>query len=143
MPTRPSRSIACLRATALETVVVDLVRLDDLGADRVVRVHRGQRILEDHRHLLAPQLAHRVRGGADDLRTVEPDLTGDLGVAPVVQAEDAQAGHRLAGAGLADDAERAAPVEGERERVDRADQAVVGREVDPQVAQLEEGVSTR
>ena len=88
--------------------MVHPVRLDDLRADRVVRVHRGQRILEDHRHLVAAQLADRLRGRRDQLLAVQPDLAGDLGVARVVQAEDAEAGDGLAGAGLADDAERAA-----------------------------------
>ena len=57
---------------------------------------------------------------------------------PVVQAQDAEAGHALAGAGLADDAERLAALQREGQAVDGLDQAVVGREVDPQVADLEE-----
>src|SRR6266700_468372 len=44
----------------LRHVVVDPVRLDDLPADRVVRVQGGQRILEDHRHLLAAHPAYLV-----------------------------------------------------------------------------------
>ena len=115
-------------------LVVYPVGLDDLLADRVVRVHRRQRILEDHRHLLAAQRPHGLRRRTDDLHAVEPDLARHVGVAPVVQPQDAQAGHRLAGAGLADDAQGAAALEGERDRVHRANQAVVGREVDPQVA---------
>ena len=43
------------------------------------------------------------------------------------------AGHRLAGAGLADDAEGPARSRSKDEPVDGLDQAVVGREVDPQV----------
>ena len=50
-----------LAGDLLGHVVVDPVRLDDLDADRVVRVHRGQRVLEDHRHLLAAHLAHGLR----------------------------------------------------------------------------------
>jgi hypothetical protein len=38
----------------LADVVVQPVRLDDLLTHRVVRVHRGQRILKDHRHGPAP-----------------------------------------------------------------------------------------
>ena len=37
--------------------VVQPVRLGDLLADGVVRVQRGERILEDHRHLPAAQPA--------------------------------------------------------------------------------------
>jgi hypothetical protein len=49
-----------LAGDLLGHVVVDAVGLDDLFADRVVGVHRRQRILEDHRHLLAPQQPDRL-----------------------------------------------------------------------------------
>ena len=49
-----------------------------------------------------------------------------------------QAGHALAGAGLADDAEGLAALELEGQPVDGLDQPVVGREVDAEVAHLEE-----
>ena len=62
----------------LRHLVVHPVGLDDLVADRVEGVHRGQRVLEDHRHLLAAQLAYVVLVGTDELFTVEPDLAGDL-----------------------------------------------------------------
>src|SRR5262249_47310622 len=83
-------------------LVVDPVRLHDLVADRIERVHRGQRILEDHRHLPAAQLAYVLPGRLDQLLPVQPHLAGDPGVTTPVQPEDAQAGHALAGAGLAD-----------------------------------------
>jgi hypothetical protein len=123
----------------LRDVVVHPVRLDDLGADGEVRVHRGQRVLEDHRHLLAAQLAYLFGVGPDQLLAVEPHLTGQPGVvgAPV-QAQDAQAGHALAGAGFADDAQRLAALQTERDPVDRPDQAVFGREVHPQVPYVQE-----
>src|SRR5262249_43821792 len=120
-------------------VVVDPVRLDDLRPDREVRVHGRERILEDHRHPLAAQAAHRVGRGAHDLGPVEPDLPVDPRVAPVVQAENAEAADRLAGAGLADDAQRAAAFELERDAVDAAHQAVIGREVDLQIPYVQKG----
>jgi hypothetical protein len=123
----------------LVDVVVEPVGLDDLRADPVVGVHRRQRVLEDHRHLAAPQPAHEVRGGRHEFVTVEPDLAGDAGPGALVQAHDGQARHALAGAGLADDAQGAAPLEREAQAVDRPHQAVVGREVHLQVVDLEEG----
>ena len=45
----------------LAHLVVNQVSLGDLIAHGVVRVQGGQRILEDHRHLGAPQLAHPRR----------------------------------------------------------------------------------
>ena len=60
---------------------------------------------------------------------------------PLVQAHDRHAGHALAGAGLADDAEGLAALDVEREAVDGLDDAVLGREVHPQVAYVEEGAA--
>jgi hypothetical protein len=45
----------------LRDVVVDAVGLHDLLAHLVERVHRGERVLEDHRDLVAAQRAHLVR----------------------------------------------------------------------------------
>ena len=137
MPTRSSISIGALLRDRLAHLVVDAERLDDLVADRVERVHRGQRVLEDHRHLLAAQLAHLLALGADEFLPVEPDLAGDPR-ALRVQAHDAQRRDRLARAGLADDAERAAALDIERQPVDGLDDAVVGREMDTQVAHRQE-----
>ena len=124
-------------------VVVDLVGLDDLVAHRVVRVHRGQRVLEDHRHPLAAHPAHLLGGGRDQVLAVEEDLAADLGAVPLVQAHDGHARHALARAGLAHDAERLATVDGEGQPVDGLHQAVVGREVHAQVADLEERSARR
>ena len=64
--------------------------------------------------------------------------TRDVRVAEAVQAEQAKAGHALAGAGLADDAERLAAFEREGHAVDRLDEAVFGREVDLEITHVEE-----
>ena len=106
MPTRPSMSIGVLAGRLLADVVVDPVGLDDLVADRVERVHRGQRVLEDHRHLLAAQPAHAPRGRRRRAPRRRARSRRRSCAAPaLVQAHDRQAGHALAGAGLADDAE--------------------------------------
>ena len=61
-------------------------------------------------------------------------------LAALVQAHDAHAGDALPRARLADDAQRAAAFQAERDAVHRLDQAVVGREVDAQVLDLEQGL---
>ena len=55
-PGRAARWRACARPAWTPCCAPGTPR--DLGADRVVRVQRGQRVLEDHRHLAAAQLAH-------------------------------------------------------------------------------------
>ena len=69
-----------LARRGLGDVVVDPVGLDDLVADRVERVQRRQRVLEDHRDLAAAQLRISV-AGSDEVLAVEPDLPGQLGLA--------------------------------------------------------------
>ena len=56
-----------------------------------------------------------------------------------VEAHDREAGDALAGAGLADDAERLALLDLEADAVDGLDDAVVGAEMRAEVVDLEEG----
>ena len=76
-----------------------------LRADRQVGIQRGHRVLEDHRHARAADLAHARRfRHADQLFALEGDAPFD----PAVLSQQAHQRHRrlgLAGAGLADDAE--------------------------------------
>ncbi len=113
----------------LVDVVVDAVRLHDLVAHREEGVQRRERVLEDHGDLAAPQLAHRLRVGGEQLLAVQPDLARELRALPAVladrvQAHDAERGDGLAGARLADDAEGLALLQREGEPVDGLDQAV-------------------
>ena len=125
----------------LAHVVVNPVGLDDLVADRVERVHRRQRILEDHRHLLAAQVAHPIAAGLHQILTVEPHLAGDVHGARRVQPHDRQAGHALARARFADDAEGLAALDREREPVDTLHDAVVGRKVHLEITDVEKRFS--
>jgi hypothetical protein len=116
-----------------------LVRQDhlgDLGAHLVERVQARERVLEDHRDLLAADLPDLVAVHLEQVVALEQGLPGDLPAAG--QPHDRQAGHALAGAGLAHDAEGLAPVEGEVDAVHRLDDAVVGAEPDPQVLDFEQ-----
>ncbi len=140
MPTRSSISIVRVRACALLTVVVDQVGLDDLVADRVVRVQRGERVLEDHRHRRLPR-SSRIAGVGDgeQVLAVEQDLAGDLGawcrrcrpmmawLVTDLPEPDSPTMPRVWPA-----------LELEADAVDRLHQAVVGREVDVQVVDVEE-----
>ena len=122
----------------LRDVLVEEDPLDDLGTDLVHRVQRRHRVLEDHRDVVAADLAQSRRRGLQQVLAAEerPPLAGRrlLGV----QAHDRQAGDALARARLADDAERLALADRERDAVDRLDDAVVRLEVGLEVVDLEE-----
>jgi hypothetical protein len=121
---------------------VDAGHLADLPAHRVDRVQGGERVLEDHGDLLA---AHRPPVGLVEGQQVDalPVDLAPLDLHGRQQAEDRHGGHRLAGAGLADDGEHLAPVDVERHAVHRLDHAVVGVEHGPQVADREQGGARR
>ena len=60
---RTRRSISIARASRLasrDDAAMAQEHLDDLVADRVGRVERGHRLLEDHRHAVAAQVAQRA-----------------------------------------------------------------------------------
>ena len=132
---RRSRAVACL---LLGDVVVEQDRLAQLPAERLDRVQRGHRVLEDHRDLLPPQLAQAILARGEQVLAVEHRLAARRRVARVVQAHDRERRDALAAAGLADDPERLASVDRERDAVHRLDDAVVGLEARAQVADLEE-----
>ena len=67
------------------------------------------------------------------------DATAGLGKEP----EDRQTGHRLSGAGLADDPERLAAADGERGAVDRAHDAAARVDVRAEVADFEQWIGRR
>ena len=105
MPTRPERLDRPVPGLLLADLLVELDLLGDLVADREDRVQARQRLLEDHRDVVAADLAHLVDRHRQDLAAVEPDLAlDDLGRRDVEQAHDRERGDALAGAGLADDA---------------------------------------
>src|SRR5581483_4783031 len=101
-------------AVAARPLAVDEHRLLDDLPDRHARVERRVRILEDDLHLLA-QLAQVVPARRRQLVAHEAD--GAAG--RLQQLQDAVPGRRLAGAGLADEPERLALRDLERDAVDR------------------------
>jgi hypothetical protein len=85
-------------------------RLRDLGCDRQVRRQRGHGVLEDHRRTPA---ADFVRAAADEVRYAEMSAPRDPRLRRQ-QTEEPEEDLRLAGAGLADDAETMAARDLER-----------------------------
>src|SRR5215210_1937815 len=101
-------------------------RLTDHPPDRVARVQRRVRILEDHLHP-APERAQLALVERRDVLAVEGDPSGGR----LVQAEDCAADGRLPAARLAHEPERLAALDVERDAVDRLDVADVPVEDEP------------
>ena len=114
-------------------VQVDEHAFGDLVADGVDGAQRAHRLLEDHRDLLAPDLADRAALGrnprqVDDLvLPVQGDRSPlDASRRARHQTQDGRGGHALAAAALADDADGAVGADVEAHAVDGAHDAVVG-----------------
>src|SRR5205085_10171197 len=103
------------RVAAARGETVHAQRLADDAADAVPRVERRERILEDHLHP-PTQRAQRVLTEIRDVLAVEDDLAAGR----LVETQDRAAHGRLSAAGLADEAERLAALERQRDAVDRA-----------------------
>ena len=78
MPTSLSDSSARGLRRLRRDVVVQHHRLDELLADRVHRVQRRHRVLEDHRHLVAADRAAAGRGHADQVVALEQRLAAEI-----------------------------------------------------------------
>jgi hypothetical protein len=113
-------------------------RLDELLPDRVHRIQRRHRVLEDHRDVVAAEGAQLARVHLQQVDAVEERLALGDRVAWVVQAHDRKARDALAAAGLADDPERLPLLDGEADAVDGLDDAVVRAEARPQVPDFEQ-----
>ena len=123
----------------LADLAVGLDGLDHLLLDRQHGVEAGHRVLEDHGDLATAQVAHLGLAVGQQVLTVEADRAaldapGRLGQ----QAHEGQAGHALAAAGLADDAQGLALVELEGHAVDGVDGALVRAKADHEVLDAEQ-----
>ena len=104
----------------------DAVHADRLGddlADRHARIERGIGVLEDHLHLLA----HGDHLLAVERREVHA-LEADLARGRVVEAQHQAAEGGFSAAGLADQPQRLAALDGDRDVVDGAHQLVPAQE---------------
>ena len=108
MPTRSSSSArACLRRPCPRRAV-KRHRLRDLGADRLDRVERVHRALEDHRDVVPAVRAHRLLPTREDVLAVEAHLARTRRVGGQ-ETHDREDRRRLAAARLADEARSARP----------------------------------
>jgi len=123
--------------------LVDADGFLDLRADAKDGIERGHRLLKNHRDAAPAKSAKLRRGGGEKIRAsgsgcggVEP---GFAGVARAVgsEAHQGERENRLAGAGLADDAERFAGGEREGNVVDRANPAIERGKLDREAANVE------
>ena len=114
------------------------MRLPELRADRQHRVQARHRILEDHRDLLAPNAAPRALGEADQLPPLELDASGGDPGRPREDPHRRQRRDALPAARLADEPERLARADVERDAVHRVDEAAARPEADAQVVDREQ-----
>ena len=122
------------RAARGPAAEMDAQRLVDLEADREAGVEAGHRLLEDHRHVLADDLAPALRGrqaaagrGPSKAQPVGGDLRR-----PRQQAHDRQHRHRLARARTRRRSPATSPrLDVEVDAVDGAERAAGGRRTRP------------
>src|SRR3984893_19393298 len=88
-----------------------------LALDRMQRIERGHWFLEDHGDVGAPDLAQPRLAAGQKILTLEEHLASHLGGA-AAQTHDRKSGARFAGAGIADGAKGAPPLQRERHAVD-------------------------
>ena len=117
-------------------VAVEQHGLVELLADRVHRVQRRHRILEDHRDVVASQVAQLAAAHLEEVVALEEGLAARDRASLVVQPHDREARDALAAAGLAHDPERLPLLDLERDPVNCFDDTVVRAEARPQVAYL-------
>ena len=109
-------------------------RLDELVLDAQIGIQRSHRVLENHRDAFAPDFLKFPCRAADQVNSVEYRPTAfDPGGGLRNQAEQGIAGHRLAGAGFADDAQRFTFLDVKRHVVHRPHNAVARVEERPQI----------
>ena len=117
-----SSIVARARRRLLHAVVVREDGLRDLVADREHGVQRRHRILEDHRHLAAAEVAKLLlRHRQEVLPLVQRLAGGDAAGRHRRQPEHGEHRHALARSGLADDAEHLAGIQVVADPGDRAD----------------------
>ena len=104
-------------------------------------VERGHRVLDDEGDLAASNLVHLAVGQPKKVFAVQRDAPrNDSARRHGYQAHQRQHGHRLAGAGLADDAQRLTAAKVEADAIHGFDRAPPGRKVGSQVIHLQNNV---
>ena len=109
-----------------------------LLADRIQRIQRGQRILEDCADAPPADAAHRLIRQVVDTLAFQPDLARGDAAGGLEQADDGRASKRFAGPGFADHAKHFAGRDAEGNPVYRHQCAVARTEFDSQVLYVED-----
>src|SRR5687767_3521216 len=113
----------------------------ELWSDADHRVEGVHRSLRDQGDLGQPAAAHLLLGEVEEVGPVEVDAPIDDLTGRLDEAHHRQGDSRLPRAGLADQAEALARLQGEADAVDRLDGSARGRKVDVEVVDLEDGSS--
>ncbi len=137
MPTRFSQSTALGVAAVAADGRMALDDLGDLAADRHDGIEAGRRLLEDDADPAAADVAHLRFRQLRDVGAGDVDAARADAAAVGQQPQDGKRRHRLAAAGLAHQREGFAALDGQRQRIDRADEAVVGIEFGREVVDVE------
>ena len=118
---------------------MDEERLHDLEADRQHRVERCHRLLEDHRDVASPDLAHLVFAEIEQVLPPEQDAARDHSSRrPRKEPHDGERGHRLAATRLADERHDLAGAHPVGDALDRAHDAARRHEVHVKIFDLEQ-----
>src|SRR5262249_1397808 len=95
---------ACTRLFSRQAAVAD-EGLCNLLADRIGRIERRHRFLEDHRQPIAAHVGHLAIGQAEQIGAIKVNSARHLGRALGQQSHDRQRGDALAAPGFADKAQ--------------------------------------
>ena len=122
-------------------LVVDLEHLSNLITNGVHGGQRGQRILEDHRDLLAAVCAHFLIAQAQQLGAVVLDRTGDVSGSRV-QTHDCHGGNGLTGTGLTHNTQGLTGVQVKVHTANSMHDAILSIEADVEVLNAQNGRGT-
>jgi hypothetical protein len=112
--------------------------LGELVADRVGRVQRGHRLLENHRHPTPAQRVHARTPGGEQVDAVQMQVGGAAARRSRQQVHQRQRGHRLAAAGLAHQADGLAALDGEIHAAHRMQATACGGQIDVETGDFEQ-----
>ena len=134
MPARRAARVALLARLRLGEAAMAHQHFDDLVADRIARIERGHRLLEDHREAVAAHVAQFAIRQVEQPDAVERHGAGNFRALFGQQAHHGQRSHALAATGFADEAERRAARDREIDAIDRdGAAAAIAMEHDAQI----------
>ena len=123
-------------------LVVGLQGLNELVAHRVDGVEAGHGVLENHGHLVSPEVGHLILGKGQHVLALKGNGPADDLAGGLQKPDDRIGLHALAGAGLAHDAHDLAVVDAVRNAAHRLDLTGRGEEGDVEVLHFQQ-LSTR